>query len=251
MTFSRLALKALFISLFAGSSVSVQAADLSVIASVAFKDAYLEMLPAFESATGMKVLTQWVPTVEIMRKMKSGEPADLVLMSEGGIKELAKLGKILPLDAVPFVKSGIGIAVKTGAPAPDVSSSSALKQTLLAASSIAYSTGPSGVYLGGLFERMGISDALKAKTRLVQGEPVGELIARGEVEIGFQQIPEIVPVKGLHYLGPLPADIQQTTVFYAGVHASTQQVDAARALIKFLTAPAAANIYQKYGMQPG
>jgi molybdate transport system substrate-binding protein len=235
----------------AGSALGAQAADLSVIASVAFKDAYLEMLPDFERASGHKVSTQWVPTVEIMNRMKSGETVDVVLMSENGIAELTRLGKIRPAETAPFVKSSIGMAVKAGASRPDVSTSAALKQSLLSARSIAYSTGPSGVYLGALFERMGIADAIKSKTRLVQGEPVGALVARGDAEIGFQQIPEIVPVKGLQYLGPLPADIQQTTVFSAGIHSSSPQEGAARSLIKFLGAPQAAAVYRKYGMEHG
>jgi molybdate transport system substrate-binding protein len=227
------------------------AADISVMASVAFKDAYLEMVPAFERATGHKVTTQWVPTVEIMRRIKADESVDLVLMANNGIVELTRLGKLEPGSSVAFVKSGIGMASRAGSPRLDVSSADALKRTLLSAKSIAYSTGPSGTYLAGLFERMGIADAIKAKTTLVQGEPVGALVARGDAEIGFQQIPEILPVAGIQYLGPLPADIQQTTVFVSGLHSGSQQAQAARAWVKYLTTPEAAVLYRKYGMEPG
>lgn len=228
-----------------------QSAQIKVMASVAFRDAYLEMLPAFERASGHKVLTQWVLTVEILRRIGADETVDLVLMSGSGIEKLTQSGKIVPGSAVPFVKSGVGMAVRAGTTAPDVGSADALKRTLLAAGSIAYSTGPSGDYLVGLFDRMGIAAEIRDKVRIVRGEPVGAVVARGEAEIGFQQIPEILPVTGIQYLGPLPPEIQYTTVFVAGIHSGTTQIEPARAWVKFLTAPGAAAIYKKYGMEPG
>ena len=226
-----------------------EAAEINVMSTVAFKDAYLEMLPAFERTSGHKVVTQWVPTVEVLRRIKAGETVDLVLMAANGLEDLAKAGKIESASQTPFVKSGVGMAVRAGAPRPDVSSVETFKRTLLAAKSVAYSTGPSGSYLVGLFERLGIAADIKAKTKLIQGEPVGEFVARGEAEIGFQQIPEILPVKGIQYLGPLPAEIQYNTVFSAGLHTAARQADAARAWIKFLKTPEAAVFYKKYGME--
>ena len=226
-----------------------EAAEINVMSTVAFKDAYLEMLPAFERTSGHKVVTQWVPTVEVLRRIKAGETVDLVLMAANGLEDLAKAGKIESASQTPFVKSGVGMAVRAGAPRPDVSSVETFKRTLLAAKSVGYSTGPSGSYLVGLFERLGIAADIKAKTKLIQGEPVGEFVARGEAEIGFQQIPEILPVKGIQYLGPLPAEIQYTTVFSAGLHIAARQADAARAWIKFLKTPEAAAFYKKYGME--
>lgn len=243
--------RALLAASLACGALVAQAAEISVISTVAFKDAYLEMLPAFERASGHKVLTQWVPTVEVLRRIKAGETVDLVLMAANGIEELAKAGKIEAGSATPFVKSGVGMAVRAGAPRPDVGSSEAFKRSLLAAKSVGYSTGPSGNYLVGLFERLGIAAEVKAKTKLIQGEPVGDVVARGEAEIGFQQIPEILPVKGIQYLGPLPADIQYTTVFSAGIHTAAKQADAARAWVKFLQTPEAAALYKKHGMEPG
>jgi molybdate transport system substrate-binding protein len=225
-------------------------AEISVMSTVAYKDAYLEMLPEFERTTGHKVVTQWVPTVEVLRRIKGGEAVDLVLMAANGIEDLTKSGKIEVGSAVAFVKSGVGIAARAGAPRPDVGSADALKRTLLAAKSVAYSTGPSGNYLVGLFERMGIAAEIKAKTKLIQGEPVGDVVARGDAEIGFQQIPEILPVKGIIFLGPLPAEIQYTTVFSAGVHTAAKQADAARAWVKFLKSPEAGALYRKHGMAP-
>ena len=226
-----------------------EAAEINVMSTVAFKDAYLEMLPAFERTSGHKVVTQWVPTVEVLRRIKAGETVDLVLMAANGLEDLAKAGKIESASQTPFVKSGVGMAVRAGAPRPDVSSVETFKRTLLAAKSVGYSTGPSGSYLVGLFERLGIAADIKAKTKLIQGEPVGEFVARGEAEIGFQQIPEILPVKGIQYLGPLPAEIQYNTVFSAGLHTAARQAEAARTWIKFLKTPEAAAFYKKYGME--
>ena len=230
MKTSRIIVRMLLAVTLAGSGLMARAAEIAVISTVAHKDAYIEMIPAFERASGHKVVTQWVPTVEVLRRIKAGEATDLVLMVASGIDELTKVGKIESGSGVPFVKSGIGIAVRAGAPRPDVSSADAFRRTLLAAKSVAYSTGPSGNYLAGLFERMGIAAEIKAKVRVTQGEPVGNFVARGEAEIGFQQIPEILPVKGIDYLGPLPPDIQYITTFSAGIHAAAKQPEAARAL---------------------
>ena len=227
------------------------AAEINVISTVAYREAYLELLPGFERATGHKVVTQWAPTVEVLRRVKGGEAVDLVLMATTGIEDLTKSGWIEAGSAVPFVKSGIGIAVRAGAAKPDVSSAEAFKRTMLATKSVAYSTGPSGNYLVGLFERMGIAAEVKAKTRVIQGIPVGEVVAKGEAEIGFQQIPEILPVQGIEYLGPLPAEIQYITVFSAGIHTSAKQAEAARAWVKFLTSPEAAAHYKQHGLEPG
>ena len=221
------------------------------MSTVAFKDPYLALLPAFERASGHKVVTQWVPTVELLRRIKAGEAVDVVLMAASSIEDLSKAGKIVTGSATPFVKSGIGIAARAGAPVPDVSSTEAFKHTLLAAKSIAYSTGPSGNYLAGLFERIGIAAQIKAKTQTIQGMPVGDVVARGDAEIGFQQIPEILPVKGIQYLGPLPPEIQSTTVFAAGIHASAKQAGAAQAWVDFLKTPEAAALYKKFGMELG
>ncbi len=226
------------------------ATEIKVMASAAFKEAYLELVPEFESATGHKVVTIWVPSVQMMSRLKGGEMVDLVIMSAASLDELIKLGMIAPGNRFDLAKSGVGVAVRAGAPKPDISSGQALKRAVLAAKSIVYSTGPSGIYLAGLFQRMGIADELKPKIRQVQGEPAGAVVARGEAEIGFQQVSELLPVAGIDLIGPLPADVQQITVFSAGLHVGAREPDAARALIKFFTAPAAAPVIRKKGMEP-
>ena len=146
----------------------------------------------------------------------------------------------------------MGVGVKAGAPKPDISSTEALKKTLLAAKSIGYSTGPSGIYVIGLFERLGVADQVKPKLKQTPtGVFVGTIVANGEVEIGFQQVSEMSQFPGVDYVGPLPADIQKMTIFASGIAANAKQVEAAKAWVKFLTAPRAAEAFKKRGMEPG
>jgi molybdate transport system substrate-binding protein len=232
-------------------TVMATAGEIKVMSSVAIKEAYLELTPAFERASEHKVTTLWVPTVDMMTRLKGEETVDLVIMAAPSIDELTRAGKIVAGSRVDIAKSGVGIAVRAGAPHPDVSSADALKRALLAAKSIAYSTGPSGVYLMGLFQRMGIADEISPKIKQIKGEPVGAVIARGDAEIGFQQVSELLPVKGIDFLGPLPAEIQQITVFAAGRHVAAKDPEAVKAFVKFLTAPAAGAVFKKAGMEPG
>jgi molybdate transport system substrate-binding protein len=222
--------------------------EIKVMLSAAFKEAYLELVPQFERASGYKVESLWVPSVQMMTRLKGGESVDLVILSAASLDEIRKAG--LVSDRTDLARSGIGVAVKSGARRPDISSGEAVKRAVLAAKGIAYSTGPSGIYLMGLFQRMGIAEAIKSKVKQVQGEPAGGVVARGEAEIAFQQVSELLPVPGIDLVGPLPADIQQITVFSAGLHVAAKQPDAARALVKFLTAPAAAPVIRKKGMEP-
>jgi molybdate transport system substrate-binding protein len=239
---------ALAAALFAGAA---GAAEIKVMASTAIKEAYLQLVPEFERASENKVVTEWVPTVQLVQRIKDGEAVDLIMMSSSNVDDLMGLGKLVAGSRVDVAKSGVGIAVRAGAPKPDISSADALKRALLQAKSIAYSTGPSGVYLAVLFQRMGIADEIKDKVKQVQGIPVGDVVARGDAEIGFQQVSELLPVKGIDYIGPLPPDMQQTTVFAAALPPGAKNPDAAKALIRFLTAPEAAAVIRKTGMEPG
>ena len=232
-------------------STMANAAEIRVLSSNAIKEAYLELVPQFEKASEHKVTTTWAPTVDIMKRMAAGETFDLVIMSADGIEKLIADGKLVG-SRTDLVKSGIGIAVRQGAAKPDVSSRDAVIKALRAAKSISYSTGPSGLYLAGLFERLGIADEVKPKLKVVTpGVPVGTLVASGEAEIGFQQISELLPVAGIEYLGPLPADIQHTTVFAGALHTGATHSEAAKALVKFITAPAAVPVIRSKGLEPG
>ena len=226
-------------------------AEITVLLSAAFKEAYVELVPKFERASGHKVTTLWAPSVEIMKRMKEGEIVDLVIVSAPSVEELKQSGIVRADGRADLATCGVGVAVKAGAPRPDLSSGEAVKRAVLAAQSIVYSHGPSGVYLAGLFQRMGIADAIESKVRRVKGEPAGALVARGEAELGFQQVCELLPVPGIDLVGPLPPDIQEITTFSSGIHAKAREPDAARALVAFLKAPAAAPVISAKGMVPG
>jgi len=225
-----------------------QATGITVMLSAAFKEAYLELLPEFERDSGHKVATIWATSVQMMNRLKGGETVDIVILSAAALDDLKQAGVIA--ERFDLAKSGVAMAVRSGAPKPDIRSGDALKRAVLAAKSIVYSTGPSGIYLAGLFQRMGIADQIQTKVRQVQGEPTGAVVARGEAEIAFQQMSELLPVPGIDIVGPLPPDVQEITVFAAGLHARAKAPDAARALIRFLTAPAAAPVIRKKGMEP-
>jgi molybdate transport system substrate-binding protein len=222
--------------------------NIKVMLSAAFKEAYLELLPQFERASGHTVESLWVASVQMMSRLKGGEAVDLVILSAASLDELRKAGIVT--ERTDLVKSGIGVAVKAGAPRPDISSGAAVKRAVLAAKGVAYSTGPSGLYLVGLFQRMGIADQIKHKVTQTQGQPSGGVVARGDAEIAFQQISELLPVPGIELVGPLPPDIQEITIFAAGLHAHAKSPDAAKALVKFLTSPVAAPVIRSKGMEP-
>ena len=226
------------------------AAEIKVIASNAVREPYRELVPVFEKATGHKVTIDWGGTAEIVKRISAGDVADLVIIPAARIDDFVKQGRLK--DRIDLARSGVGVAVRAGAPRPDISSPDGLKRALLAAKSIVLSSGPSSLYLPTLFEKMGIAGELKPKIiQIGPGLPVGETVARGEGEIGFTQMSELMSVKGVDYLGPLPAEVQFTTVFAAGVHAAAPAPDAARALLKFLTTPEAAAALRAHGMEPG
>lgn len=228
------------------------AAEIKLLASVALKDAYFELIPQFEKATGHKVSMAWSSTPDVQKRIAAGEAADLIILGDSGTEELIKQGKLVASSRVNFAKSGIGVAVRAGTPRPDTSSADAVKRSVLAAKSVAYSAGASGIYLVNMFQKLGIFDLVKSKTAAVKpGERVGEVVARGEAEIGFQQVSELIAVKGIQYLGPLPAELQHITVFSGGLHTGTKVAAAATALVKFLTAPAATPTIKSHGLEPG
>jgi molybdate transport system substrate-binding protein len=228
------------------------AAEIKVLSTQATEEAYRELVPQFEKDTGHKVTTVFTGTLDANKRLAAGETYDLLIMSAPSIDEHIKGGKVVPGSRVDLAKSGVGVGVKAGAPKPDISTTDALKKTVLSAKSIGYSTGPSGVYVIGLFQRMGIADEIKGKLRHTPtGVFVGSIIASGEAEIGFQQVSELSHFAGVDYVGPLPADVQQFTTFSSGIMAGAMEAEAAKALVKFVTAPAAAAAYKKRGMEPG
>jgi molybdate transport system substrate-binding protein len=216
-----------------------------VLSSLAIKEAYLELLPSF----GHPVETEWLGMVDIVRRLKAGEVADAVIASQKVLGELKSLGKIEAV--VDLAASGVAVAVRQGAKRPDIGSAEAVQRALRAAKSIAYSSGPSGVYLAELFRKWGMAEELKPKiTQTPPGTAVGPLVARGEAEIGFQQMSELLPTAGIDILGPLPAAIQVITTFSGGVHVAAEQADAARAWLALLASPSSAGVLRRHGMEP-
>jgi molybdate transport system substrate-binding protein len=251
--FRSLALGIVSALLLAGSA---GAAEVRVMISGGLTAAYKELVPEFERLTGNKVLTAYGPSMgttvnAIPIRLERGEPADVLIMVGYALGDLVKQGKVVADSRVDLVKSPIGIAVKSGAPKPDISSADAVKRALLATKTIAYSDSASGVYVSTeMFEKLGIADAMKDKARKIPATPVGEIVARGDAEIGFQQVSELLPVQGIDIVGQLPSELQKVTVFSAGIANVSKEPDAGKALIKFLASPTASAVIIKSGMEP-
>jgi molybdate transport system substrate-binding protein len=232
------------------------AAEVRVMISGGLTAAYKALVPEFERATGNTVITAYGPSMgttvnAIPVRLARGEPADVLIMVGYALGDLVKQGKVLAGSNVDLVTSAIGIAVKSGAPKPDISSADAVKRALLAAKSVAYSDSASGVYVSTeMFAKLGIADAMKDKAKMIPATPVGEIVAKGEADIGLQQIAELRPVSGIDIVGPLPEGLQKITVFSAGIATGSKEPDAGRALIKFLASPAAREAIVTSGMEP-
>lgn len=229
---------------------------MKLLASAALKFAYLELLPQFEIATGHNVMAAWSSSGVIQKRIAAGEIADLVIVADilGNdlAADLTTQGMLVADSCASFAKSGIGVAVRFDLPVSDISSADALKKLILGARSIAYSAGASGTYLVRMFQTLGIYDQVKAKAAPVKpSEPVGEVVARGEAEIGFHQVSELIPVKGIQYLGPLPVKLQNITVYSGGIHRESKEAATATALTTFLTAPTVTPTLKRHGLEPG
>jgi molybdate transport system substrate-binding protein len=229
-----------------------RAAELKMIASNAAKEAVLDLIPAFEKSSSHKVTMIWAGTETISNRIGGGEVVDVVLIAAPNIDKLISEGRLAKGSRADVAKSGIGVAVRAGMPKPDISSGDAVKKAVIEAKSIAYSSGPSGFYIADLFKKMGIADQIKDKVKQTpSGVQVGEVVARGEADLGFQQVSELLHLKGIDYLGPLPPDIQHFTVWSTALHSAAPFPDAGKALIRFLTSPEAAESIRKAGMEPG
>ncbi|HEY1474334.1 MAG TPA: molybdate ABC transporter substrate-binding protein [Pseudolabrys sp.] len=227
------------------------AVEITVLSTQATERAYRELTPQFEKATGHTLKTTFTGTLDVKKRIAAGEPFDLLIMASPDIDAFMTSGMLAAGSRVDLARSGVGVGVKAGAPKPDIATTEAFKKTLLAAKSIGYSTGPSGVYIMGVFDRLGIADQVKPKLKQTPtGVFVGTIVANGEAEIGIQQVSEMSTYPGVDYVGALPAEIQKVTIFSSGIAANGKQAEAAKALVKFLTAPDAAAAFKKRGMEP-
>lgn len=257
MTISaRVRILALGVATALAVSTGARAADVHVMISGGLTAAFKKLAPEFERTTGNKVVVAYGPSMgttvnAIPMRLERGEPADVLIMVGYALGDLIKKGKVAADSRVDLVKSPIGIAVKSGTPHPDISTADAVKRALLATKSVAYSDSASGVYVSTeMFDKLGIKDQMKDKARMIPATPVGEIVAHGEAELGFQQISELKPVAGIDIVGPLPDALQKITIFSAGIATSSKEPEAGKALIRFLASPAARETIVDSGLDP-
>jgi molybdate transport system substrate-binding protein len=235
---------------------AAQAAEIDAMITTAMKAAIEEIVPPFERASGHMLRVVYGPSGGLARRFNRGEPADLIVVDGKVLDELIKQGKVAP-GRTDVARTGIGIAVRKGAPKPDVSSADALRRALLAAKSIGH-TAPAGggvtaAHIIGVFEKLGIAAEVTPKVKLAAGGPNGRvsvLVSSGEAEIGLQQVSELMSNPEVEVIGMLPAELQQITIYSAGVTANAREAEAAKSLIKALTTPSAAPIYKAKGLDP-
>jgi molybdate transport system substrate-binding protein len=226
-------------------------APLRIISSMATRQVLADLVAQFERTSLHRVSTESVGGVDAAKRVQAGEAFDAVVLAANAIDQLIAAGRVVAGSRVDLVNSGVAVAVRAGSARPDIATEDSLKRAVLAAPSIGYSTGPSGVQLAKLFERWGIAEQIKR--RIVQappGVPVGSLVAQGEVALGFQQLSELMNLPGIEVLGPLPTAIQIITTFSGGVAVASTQADAVREMLTFMAAPATAGVKRRNGMAP-
>lgn len=235
---------------------AARATELRVVSSGGFAAAYRALAPEFERQTGHRLVAEWGPSMgstanAVPQRLARNEPIDVVIMVGYALEDLARQGKVVSDSRMGLARSLIGAAIRAGAPRPDISTVDALRQALLNAKSVAYSDSASGVYIEHeMFKRLGIAEQMVGKARMIPADPVGDVVARGDAELGFQQISELKPVHGINLLGQIPAEVQRETVFSAGIVAGTGHQEAARALVEFLASPFATEAISASGMEP-
>jgi molybdate transport system substrate-binding protein len=239
------------LAVFAGGHVA-RAAEIKVLTAGAMRSVVDALLPEFEKQTGHKVTLDNGTAGGLAKRIEGGEVFDLAIITPAVIDDLAKKGRIAGAR-IDLAKVGMGVAVKEGAAVPDIKTVEAFKRTLIEAKSVAYidpkAGGSSGIYFDKLIDRLGIGEQVRAKAKLKQGGYVAEMVASGEAELAVHQISEIVPVKGIKLVGPLPAEAQNTTTYAAGLGASAKEAAAAKALMDYLAGPASASVLQAKGME--
>ena len=237
----------------AAASRGANSAEIKVLTAGAFKQVLVALLPDFEKQTGDQVRVDNDTVGALAKRIEAGENFDLAILTPAAINTLADKGRLAAGSRKDLARVGIGVVVKEGAAKPDISTDEAFKKALLAAQSIAYidpaAGGSSGIYVARMLEKLGIAGEMKGKSRLIPGGAVAEHIAKGEAELGIHQISEILPVRGVTLVGPLPADLQNYTVYAAAVSATSKEPAGAKALVEMLSGPAAAGVLKAKGME--
>jgi len=229
-----------------------QGAEIRVLSTNGVRAVLEELGPQFEKATAHKLVIRFGPAADLKGQIEKGEAFDVAILTAAAIDDLIKQGKLAAATRADIARSGVGVAIKKGAFKPDLSTADSFKRALIATKSIAYvGTGATGPNMRKIFERLAIAEEMKAKTKLLSGIGAAEAISKGEAELGFTQVSEILGGEGVELAGPLPPEVQVYTVFPSAVGAGARDPAAAQALIKFLTAPAAAPVIKAKGMEPG
>jgi molybdate transport system substrate-binding protein len=224
---------------------------LHVISSMATREVLRELARRYAAATSREVITEAAGGVDVAKRVERGEPLEVVVLASTAIDKLIAAGKVLAGSRVDLVRSGVAVAVRAGAPKPNIATEDALKRSVAAAKTLSYSTGPSGTHLENTFERWGILAELKPRIVVPPpGVPVGSLVADGRAEIGFQQLAELANLPGIEVVGPLPPPVQTMTTFSGGIAATCPRPEAARALLVFLASPEATDVKRRHGMDP-
>lgn len=238
-------------ALFMSQAATVRAAELQILAGGGIAAPLKELAAQFEAATGHKLVIRFGTTPELIKMATTGGPFDVAIVPVDVMKDASALAKFVPGPQTGVARVGLGVAVRSGAPKPDISTPDGLKNALLAAKSVGVSKGPSGVYLMKLMDQLGIADQIKAKTVSPDlGVRVGTLVAKGEAEIGVQQVNELLPIAGIDFVGKLPKELRTVIVYGAARGTNAKEWSAAEALVKYLTSPAAAAILKKLGLDP-
>jgi len=242
-------------SIAAVATAVAEPVEVTVLTSVALQSALDEMAPQFERATGNKLRIGYSLIADVKKRVLAGETADVIMLSRPAMDDLQKQDKLAPGGIVNVAGTPVAVAVRAGAPKPDIGSADALKRSLLAAKSIVYADpakgGASGVHFAHVVDQLGIAEQLKPKTILVPGAQAADVVAKGDAEIGVGQASEIVPVAGAELVGPLPGELGSVTEFSAGIGAGSKAAEAAKSFIQFLTGPIAAPVFKSKGLQPG
>jgi molybdate transport system substrate-binding protein len=251
-------MKQIFITIGLGLSLSIgtltpaSSAEIAVLASNGVKAAITELVPQFEKKTGHKLHFTWGASNLLAKQVDSGEAFDIVVLTPALIKGLIQQGKVIDGSATDLARVGLGVAVKQGAPKPDIRTVESFRNTMLNAKAIAYTTaGQSGLHFISVTEKLGIADQVKAKGKTVPGGAAAEFVAKGEADIAVQLIPELSSVSGVDVVGPFPAGLQNYIVLTAGVGTQAKDKAAAQALIKYLRSPTAISVIKAKGMEPG